>query len=97
MLKIDLSKYDLDVNNINACSPALTIYADYIGNNESGWNIKGEIITDYYSWVNSFVAEHEEYGKVQGDFEEEVEASSIEAFEHFILHHHPESWDYWDI
>jgi len=64
---------------------------------DSGWTISGEVQEDYYRWVNSFEAYHQKYGKVYGDFEENVVAESEEAFAHFYKHHTPYSWDYADI
>jgi hypothetical protein len=63
----------------------------------SGWTIEGEVHEDYYTWVNEFSATHPEYGRVWGDFENEVNADSEEAFQHFIEHHPPSAWDYMDI
>ena len=64
---------------------------------EDGWTITGKIHNDYYTWVNEFEAKHPEYGKVWGDFESEVYATSEKAFEHFYANHKPEAWDYRDI
>lgn len=64
---------------------------------ESGWTIQGEIQEDYYEWVNDFKATHPHYGKVVGNFERKVWASSEEAFTHFWDNHEPEAWDYQDI
>ena len=64
---------------------------------ESAWTIKGVICEDYYYWVNYFEASHPTFGKVWGNFEDEVFADSEEAFAHFIEHHAPNEWDYWDI
>lgn len=63
----------------------------------SGWTITGEIHEDYYVWVNEFTATHPELGTVEGNFEEEVRATSNEAFAHFWKHHQPEAWDYGEI
>lgn len=76
---------------------ALTLNTSVLGENESGWKIEGHIHEDYYEWVNDFQATHPYFGKVWGDFEDEVHADSEEAFEHFYRHHPPELWDYWDI
>jgi hypothetical protein len=62
-----------------------------------GWTIEGEVHEDYYYWVNEFKAKHPKYGKVWGDFEEEVFADSEEGFKHFYKYHTPEEWDYADI
>ena len=63
----------------------------------SGWTISGMLKEDWYAWVNEFEATHPQYGKVWGDFEDSVEASSEAAFAHFYEHHEPEAWDYGDI
>lgn len=64
---------------------------------ESGWTITGKIYEDYYVWVNDFIATHPELGRVEGNFEHEVRATSEKAFRHFWKHHEPEAWDYMDI
>lgn len=78
-------------------SQARTLCPSQVGENESGWVIKGEIHEDYYEWVNEFEAIHPVYGVVKGDFEHEVSADSKEGYEHFIKNHPYEEWDYWDI
>ena len=78
-------------------SGALTLSHDINGTHDSGWTIKGEVHTDYYSWVNEFAATHPEYGRVAGDFESEVTADTAEGFAHFMKNHPPEAWDYADI
>lgn len=62
-----------------------------------GWTISGDICEDYHFWVNYFEASHPDYGFVCGDFEDEVQAESYDAFEHFMRHHPPHEWDYYDI
>ena len=77
---------------------AYTLSADFIGYHaDTGWTIKGEIHNDYFEWVNEFEASHPEYGFVRGDFEHEVIASSIDAFNDFVSHYPPEAWSYGDI
>ena len=76
---------------------AYTLNPSYIGKQPSGWEISGEIINDYYEWVNTFMAEHPIYGKVYGDFEDIVFADSNEGFRHFFENHPPCAWDYGDI
>lgn len=76
---------------------ANTLHPEELGVNLSGWIIRGEIKEDYYKWVNEFEAFHLYYGKVWGDFEGKVYASSEEAYEHFVENHPPTEWDYWDI
>jgi len=76
---------------------ANTLPPEYPGVNISGWVIKGEIHNDWYDWVNEFEAEHPIYGKVWGDFENEVFADSEEGINNFIENHPPEEWDYHDI
>lgn len=62
-----------------------------------GWTIKGEVHEDYCEWVNYFEATHPTYGKVWGDFESEVFASTEEGYNHFYENHKPEAWDCGDI
>lgn len=80
---------------------AVTQGKDYCGEHsrthKSGWTIKGVIHEDYYTWVNDFEATHPKLGRVWGNFEYEVHASSKKAFAHFWAHHEPEAWDYMDI
>lgn len=64
---------------------------------DSGWIITGAVQEDYFRWVNSFSAYHPTYGIVAGDFEDEIYASSEEAFSHFYKNHPPDEWDYNDI
>lgn len=63
---------------------------------DDGWTITGEIHEDYYVWVNDFEATHPTLGRVWGNFEGEVKATSKAAFDHFWKHHEPEAWDYYD-
>ncbi len=76
---------------------AFTLNPSDLGLNESGWTIAGEVHEDYYEWVNSFEATHPDFGRVWGDYEDEVHADSEAAFEHFYKNHPPQPWDYWDI
>lgn len=62
-----------------------------------GWTIQGEVHEDYYEWVNDFKATHPIYGKVWGNFEDEVFADSEEGYNHFYTNHEPQAWDYMDI
>lgn len=63
----------------------------------NGWTISGLVHEDYYYWVNSFEAHHPVFGRVWGDFEEEVFADSEEGYAAFYECFPPDSWDYWDI
>ena len=81
----------------NMMNLAVTLNPDFVGENDSGWVIAGDIIRDYYEWVNDFTATHPDYGKVWGNFEGYVYADSQEAYEHFLEHHRPDVWDYEDI
>lgn len=63
----------------------------------TGWTLKGDVIEDYYEWVNEFEATHPEHGYVKGDFESVVEASSDFALGHFLVYFEPNEWDYHDI
>jgi hypothetical protein len=76
---------------------ALTLNPDELGFHGDGWRIEGEVIEDYFEWINYFEAQHPVYGRVWGDFEDEVYADSEEAFKHFYLNHPPTPWDYGDI
>lgn len=89
MLNINISQFQT--------TPACTLCPVYLGANDSGWLITGQVTTDYYEWVEQFFAYHEDFGFVCGNFEQEVFADSQEAFDHFIDWHPPESWDYADI
>lgn len=79
------------------CSMARTLRPEDNGTHPSGWTIVGEVHEDYFEWVNEFEASHPDFGRVWGDFEEEVFADSQEAYDHFFAHHPPHEWDYWDI
>ncbi len=76
---------------------ALTLSPSIIGENNSGWTITGKIHEDYYHWVNKSSAHHPTLGRVWGDFEDKVFATSKVAFDDFYLNHKPEAWDYMDI
>lgn len=69
----------------------------HVRKHESNWTIEGYVMEDYFVWVNEFKAQHPSLGKVWGDFEGSVFASSERAFKHFMKHHHPSAWDYGDI
>lgn len=85
-------KIDFDVDRM-----AHTLDTHELGENESGWKITGDIQYDYYEWVNYFEANHPDYGYVIGDYEDSIEASSKEAYDHFYKNHPPKVWDYRDI
>ena len=89
-----IKKFGVDFDSAGG---ALTICPSYIGKNDSGWAISGEICEDYYEWVNDFEATHFDLGWVRGNFEDTVEASSQEAYDHFYENHTPDVWDYRDI
>ena len=52
-----------------------------------GWTITGRIVEDYFYWVNEFHASHPKFGRVWGDFETEVHATSERAFRKFYENH----------
>lgn len=62
-----------------------------------GWTISGGLHEDYFVWVNDFQASHPTLGRVEGDFERLVFATSEEAFADFYSKHTPTAWDYMDI
>jgi hypothetical protein len=64
---------------------------------EDGWTIEGEVVEDWFYWVNEFEATHPDLGFVRGDFEETIYASSEETLKHFMENHPPEEWDYDEI
>lgn len=81
---------------------AFTLSPEDIGKHEDGWNIEGEILTDYYGWVNKFKAykrinNNKDVVFVEGDFEDYILCSSLEALDDFLENHKPEDWDYADI
>ena len=78
-------------------SQARTLRKEDIGTHADGWTIEGEIHEDYYEWVNDFKARHPTLGRVWGNFESEVKATSRAAYDDFIKHHSPQEWDYYDI
>lgn len=63
----------------------------------NGWTVIGSPCEDYYEWVNDFVAIHNTYGAVWGNFEATVRATSEDAYKNFISCFPPEAWDYYDI
>ena len=98
-------KFGIDFKSVDG---ALTLGVSEVtdGNEESGtyskthddgWTIEGEIREDYFTWINEFSATHKKYGKVWGDFENEVFAESEEGFNDFYKNHEPSAWDYGDI
>ena len=64
---------------------------------EDGWTIKGTVSEDWVYWVNDFEATHPNFGWVRGNFEIGVRARSKRGFDHFLAHHAPDNWDYYDI
>lgn len=68
-----------------------------LGLHKSGWTIDGIICEDYYVWINDFIAFHDDYGWVYGNYEDKVFAKSLMALEHFMSNHPPCEWDYGDI
>jgi len=100
---IVIKKYGVDFHSGGG---ALTLSPEYVGcwevgehtkTHDYGWTITGEVVEDYYYWVNKFSAEHPKLGKVWGDFEDEVFADSEEGFNDFYSNFPPEDWDYGDI
>jgi hypothetical protein len=64
----------------------------YEKKHNDGWTIKGKINylkvkNDIRLSVTLFEAEHEIYGKIYGDLNDEIVISSIEAYNHFIFNH----------
>lgn len=76
---------------------ARTLCPTYVGNNKSGWQIRGKVHEDYFEWVNYFEAFHPDHGIVYGDFEDAVYASDQATLDQFLKDHPFEDWDYWEI
>jgi hypothetical protein len=64
---------------------------------DSGWLIKAKLHEDCYEWVEDFLAIHEVFGFVEGNFNEMVVASSKKAYEEFTKEFNPNTWDIRDI
>lgn len=94
---ITKSEKDFECFGQTASDESLVIDPCYIGENDSGWVIEGDICEDWYSWVNSFKARKPGYGWVRGNFDCEVEASSERAYKDFIKYHAPHVFCYGDI
>lgn len=78
------------------CSGAYTLDPSSASEIRNGWELKGKVQYDYFSWINSFEAK-KGLDWVKGDFEKEVTCSSLKAFEDFLSNFEVESWDYADI
>lgn len=76
---------------------ARTLDPSDLGYQDSGWIIEGEVMEDWYEWVNDFEAFHPDYGVVSGNYETSITGYSQEAVDHFMKHHPAYEWDYWDI
>lgn len=84
----------LGPKDVGACDG---VTGTHTATHADGWTITGEVVEDYFYWVNEFSATHPQYGRVWGNFENEVRADSEEGFQHFWKHHEPSAWDYFDI
>lgn len=58
-----------------------------VKNHPSGWTIRGHFCANRKAWVKDFEAFHPKLGKVSGDFERTVTASSGKALEDFCKLH----------
>jgi hypothetical protein len=61
------------------------------------WTVSGEIVEDYFYWVNDFKATHLVYGTVEGNFETGITGPSDEVIDLFLKEFPPYRWDYYDI
>lgn len=77
--------------------PGVTAGREYTLTHKNGWTVTGVLIEDWYEWVNDFEASHPTYGRVYGNFENEVYADSEDGFQDFYENFTPDAWDYWDI
>lgn len=94
---LTLSPHEVCEDKEDQTSDSFESEQEFQRTHDSGWTIKGRICHDYASWVNDFEANHPQLGRVWGNFENEVYATSDQAFRHFFEHHQPEAWDYQDI
>lgn len=93
MKKVDYSKESFDRWGHNM----RTLPTSYLGENESGWTVTGNIREDYYEWVADFQAVHPEHGSIEGNFEGIVCAQTAAGLKHFLKNHPYEEWDSQDI
>jgi len=63
----------------------------------SGWIISANIHADHYTCVSDFEATHETLGRVWGNFNGEVCATSKEAYAHFCENHPTDTMDWDDV
>jgi hypothetical protein len=59
---------------------------EFTKKHSSGWTVRGMVESDYYTWCNSFVATHPEWGFVNLD-KNEIKATSRIGFEAFWYAH----------
>jgi hypothetical protein len=101
MFEVDFNNGRYDAHTLAAdevCLPEDERYGVVLSRlHADGWLISGVVYEDYVTWVNDFEAVHEVYGRVWGNFEDKVFADNEAGYQHFFLHHTPESWDYGDI
>lgn len=76
---------------------AVTLEPSELGDNDTGWTITGEVMEDYFEWVNAFTAVHLQHGIVFGDHEQTLYATSHAALAQFKEDHPANVWDYADI
>ena len=71
----------------------------YTKTHDDGWTISGKIKSGSNGvfWVQYFIATHEIFGTIKGDFEEELYCSSKNTYLEFIKNHKPNIWDSYDI
>jgi hypothetical protein len=56
-----------------------------------------QIVSDYYVWIENFIAVHPIYGTIIADLRNEIIADSKEAYDNFIINHPMKEFDLWDI
>ena len=87
----------LDAHEVTADVDMISIGEKQTRTHPDGWTISGVVSEAFYCWVSEFEATHPIYGRVAGNFEEEVYADSEEGFDNFMEHHAPKAWDYENI
>ncbi len=63
----------------------------------SGWTICAEVSVDYYTYIPAFVATHASFGQIDATCNDEIRATSQQAWDHFRQYHQFERFCVGDI
>jgi hypothetical protein len=86
------------IKDYSDADSARTLTTDAIYNNNTDWIVEATIQSDYYEWINDFVAYNKKTGAiVAGNFESTVIATSEYDLDDFLRLFPYEEWDYDDI